>query len=158
MTIRGLSELVLMWSLTLPLLIMGCSHSQVMSPETSLLAQPVFNASGSSLDVPSETPHASNAIAQSTEPSVVLISSPPDTKNMDCGVVEVDKDGKPIPPPSEVEKKAGGRIHWPCQKVANGSGGYMCNAMTLGRSGCNNCPSCSCQNVGSGSSQNCVCQ
>ena len=157
MTIRLLSNRLLMLLYCLPLLIAGCGYSKAMSPESSLLSQPVFNVPGSNLDVPNGTPHASHAIEEDTAPPVVLIGGP-GKKSEDCGVVEVDKDtGKPIAPPSDEEKRMGGVKHWPCQKIPNGSGGYMCNATTNGKSGCNFCPSCTCHNEGSGSSQNCVC-
>lgn len=69
-----------------------------------------------------------------------------DKGDMACSNVEPakDQDGKVIP-------------HWPCRKTPNGSGGYYCAAGYEDKVGCNSCPTCKCDTVGSGSSQNCVC-
>jgi hypothetical protein len=52
----------------------------------------------------------------------------------------------------------GTQTHWSCRKTPNGQGGYACAATYEGKTGCNSCPTCACRTVGSGASQNCLCQ
>lgn len=74
-----------------------------------------------------------------------------DKKPKDCPALEEDENGM-----QKIDQT--GKKHWYCGKVPNGMGGYVCSPATAGKRGCNSCPNCSCQNVGSGATQNCVCQ
>ena len=50
-----------------------------------------------------------------------------------------------------------GKMHWLCRKTPNGSGGYRCSNGYEDLPGCNSCPTCKCDTVGQGASQNCMC-
>ncbi len=134
----------------LPVMLMsGCTHSRSISPEASLPGVPIFTAPEAQVGITQMTASPSADNEQESNTPITLVKS--NKKETDCEAEEVDKEGKPI-----IDET--GKKHWPCQKVANGAGGYKCTTTYEGRLGCNSCPSCKCTTVGSGATQNCKCQ
>jgi hypothetical protein len=128
----------------------GCNHSRLISPEAFLFSPQAVSVP----EVGTAKPQllAAQQAQSETQGSnpVILVKDDKDNKK-DCEAMEVDQDGKPV-------KDTTGKKHWYCGKVPNGVGGYMCHASYLGVKGCNNCAACSCQNVGAGATQNCMCK
>jgi hypothetical protein len=135
------------------LLMVGCTHSGSIPSEASLPGVPIFAVPNADIGLAQVV--AANSSADNEYDSgapITLVKSGKKThKKTDCPSSEVDENGKPVIDEMGVK-------HWPCGKVANGQGGYMCSPLYLNRSGCNNCPTCKCTNVGSGANQNCICQ
>ena len=124
--------------LSLPLSSLAAAEDAIITAAQSMAAEPF-------------TGKADDSVA-----AITLVKEEKEKhQKSDCPAIEVDEDGKPVHPN---EKKGVMVPHWPCQKVANGLGGYKCNALTNGKLGCNDCPTCKCTNVGTGASQNCLCQ
>lgn len=99
--------------------------------------------------------------AQGSDTFTVLVSEADMSKKIcptkdACPSMEVDKEGKQVV--REQEDKGKGKKHWYCGSEPNGQGGYQCTQFYLGRSNCNSHPTWSCQNVGSGASENCICK
>lgn len=132
------------------LLMAGCTYSRSISSEASLSKVPIFTVPDADIGI-TQVVAANSSDYDSNAPITLVKEGMKSEKPTDCPSVEVDEHGKPV-----IDEKGG--KHWPCGKVSNGQGGYKCAPLYLGKPGCNSCPTCTCQNVGAGATQDCKCQ
>ena len=130
----------------------GCSYLGSMSAAPS--QSTVFSPPEGGIDSSLVAMKASPSIPESQDSDAMPVKKDDDKKHKKCRSVVVDEDGRPIKP--EIDET--GKKHWYCGQVPNGAGGYQCSALYLNRSGCENCSTCKCKNVGSGAGQYCDCQ
>src|SRR6185503_4745862 len=118
------------------LLMAGCTYSTSIPSEASLSKVPIFAVPDADIgiaQVVGANSSAYNNVYDSGAP-ITLVKDEMNPgkkseKEKDCPSVEVDEHGKPV-----IDE--GGGKHWPCGKVANGQGGYMCSPLYLNKSGC----------------------